>query len=76
MLARKSWRHGERDPLFFSSLMLNKLTQLNIKTEYAEIRDPEIWTSDNPVNPIFRAQALIAVTIGDVRLIDNMRLDN
>jgi pantothenate synthetase len=55
--------------------MIECLNHDGLVVEYAEIRDPDRWTPDLPVIPLARAQALIAVRIGAVRLIDNLRLD-
>ena len=55
--------------------MANALDDDGLIVEYAEVRDPDHWTPELPAAPLQRAQALIAVRIGSVRLIDNLRLD-
>ena len=75
LAARDAWSSGERDPGKLSAIMIECLNHDGLVVEYAEIRDPDRWTPEPPVIPLARAQALIAVRIGAVRLIDNLRLD-
>ncbi|MEA3291779.1 MAG: pantoate--beta-alanine ligase, partial [Pseudomonadota bacterium] len=73
--AKHAWREGERNPARLRELMHSKLNAPGVKIEYADLRDPLAWSADSPQRPMERAQALIAVDIGGVRLIDNLRLD-
>jgi len=73
--AHDAWSTGERDPKILSATMANALDYDGLMVEYAEVRDPDHWTPELPAAPLQRAQALIAVRIGSVRLIDNLRLD-
>ncbi|MBK7874795.1 MAG: pantoate--beta-alanine ligase [Planctomycetes bacterium] len=73
--ARDAWCAGERRPARLSAAMRTVLADGPATLEYAEIRDPERWTRDEPVGPIERAVALVAARLGGVRLIDNLRLD-
>jgi pantoate--beta-alanine ligase len=75
--ARRAWREqGERDPRTLDARMLEVLRGAGLEVEYAELRDPEHWSADEPRTPLRRAIALIAARCGGVRLIDNMRLDD
>ena len=73
--ARAAWRAGERDAAKLRAVMLDELNTTNMQVEYAELRDPEAWSTESPQGEMKRAQALLAVRIGKVRLIDNLRLD-
>ena len=74
--ARRAWRRdGERDPVELARRLRQELDDGPLEVEYAELRDPERWTPDQPGGPLERAVALIAGRLGGVRLIDNMRLD-
>lgn len=73
--ARHAWREGERSPARLREIMRAKLDTPGIEIEYADLRDPLAWSADSPGQPMERARALIAVDIGGVRLIDNLRLD-
>jgi len=75
MEARHAWEDGERDARVLRDTMHRTLDRPGISLDYAEVRDPEAWGVESPQGPMVRAQALIAVTIGGVRLIDNLRLD-
>ncbi len=69
-------RHeGERGANKLREVMLRELQTGDIQVEYAELRDPQAWSSAAPTIPMVRAQALIAALVGQVRLIDNLRLD-
>ena len=75
LAAREAWQSGERSPDRLSAAMTGHLNHDGLIVEYAEVRDPAHWTAQLPQTPLERAQALIAVRIGSVRLIDNLRLD-
>ena len=75
LAAREAWQSGERSPDRLSAAMTGHLNHDGLIVEYAEVRDPTHWTAQLPQTPLERAQALIAVRIGSVRLIDNLRLD-
>jgi pantoate--beta-alanine ligase len=74
LAARQEWQQGVRDPEHLQDIMRRMLDRPGVQIEYAEIRDPDAWTKDPPRGPLQSAQALIAVRIGAVRLIDNMSL--
>jgi len=74
--ARAAWDSGERRPGRLRDALLAALGEADITVEYAELRDPEHWTADVPDGPLERAVALIAARVGEVRLIDNARLDD
>ena len=75
LAARDAWQSGERTADGLSAAMADCLNHDGLTLEYAEVRDPAQWTAQLPQTPLERAQALIAVRIGSVRLIDNLRLD-
>ncbi len=73
--ARNAWRSGVRTSGSLRESMTNELKLANLDIEYATIRDPQTWGEPDDNQPLGRAQALIAVRLGEVRLIDNLRLD-
>lgn len=74
--ARAAWRErGVRAPRELRSVMLRALDGSGLTPEYAQVRDPERWTADEPNFELERGVALIAARAGEVRLIDNLRLD-
>lgn len=73
--ARDAWRAGERDPTRLQKVLSQELQVNGVQPEYAEVRDPEVWSPDPPKGPMTRAQALVAARVGKVRLIDTLRLD-
>ena len=75
LAARDAWSFGERDPGRLSAIMIECLNHNGLVVEYAEVRDPGRWISQPQATPLEHGQALIAVRIGSVRLIDNLRLD-
>ena len=75
LAARDAWSSGERDPGRLSAIMMECLSLDGLVVEYAEVRDPGHWISEPQATPLEHAQALIAVRVGSVRLIDNLRLD-
>ena len=75
LAARDAWSSGERDPGRLSAIMIECLNHDGLVVEYAEVRDPGRWIAQSQATPLEHGQALIAVRIGSVRLIDNLRLD-
>jgi pantoate--beta-alanine ligase len=74
--ARDAWHaEGVREPDELARRMRGVLERTSLAVEYAELRDPEAWTPVQPTEPMERAVALIAAKAGEVRLIDNLRLD-
>ncbi|MBT3705297.1 MAG: pantoate--beta-alanine ligase [Proteobacteria bacterium] len=76
LAAKKFWQQGERNPETLCRAMNDILEASTLVMEYAAIRDPENWSASPPYSHLNQAQALIAARMGNVRLIDNMRLDN
>lgn len=74
--AREAWRGGERDGDALQRVLLAELDHSGVEVEYAEIRDPRRWSADPPPSPLECAQALVAARVGEVRLIDNLALDD
>lgn len=68
---RTAWRRGERRRLVLEAELRHHLAGERI--DYALVRDPEHFASEP--ERLERAQALLAVRIGPVRLLDNLRLD-
>jgi len=73
--ARAAWRSGERRADRLGAVMRAVLMDSALAVEYATVRDPDSWSADELAAPLERAQALIAVRLGGVRLIDNLRVD-
>ncbi len=73
--ARELWRSGVHEAESLRAVMREELEGADVEVEYADVRDPQHWQADSPRGTMARAQALIAIRIGGVRLIDNMRLD-
>ncbi|MHC4262006.1 MAG: pantoate--beta-alanine ligase [Planctomycetota bacterium] len=74
--ARAAWSAGERSAVGLRSVLAQVLEHDGVEVEYADVRDPENF-ADVPADGdrLTRAQALVAARVGDVRLIDNLRLD-
>jgi pantoate--beta-alanine ligase len=72
--ANTLWKLGERQPTTLQTAMLNILDKSIIDLEYADIRDPDNWTAQQPAHDLKQARAFIAGNIEGVRLIDNMAL--
>ncbi|MGR3913371.1 MAG: pantoate--beta-alanine ligase [Gammaproteobacteria bacterium] len=75
--ARQAWRDGERDAGALEALMRAQLQDARMQIEYAEVRDPAQWSEAAPrsLRGAKRARALIAASLGGVRLIDNIALE-
>jgi pantoate--beta-alanine ligase len=71
LAARSAWERGERRRAALEAELQGALSGERI--DYAVVRDPERFASEP--ERLERAQALLAVRIGPVRLIDNLRLD-
>ena len=74
--ARSAWHKGTRDADELRNIILKSLQTSDAEIEYIDLRDPDNWESESPQGNMQRAQALIAVNFGGVRLIDNLRLDS
>ena len=72
--ARDAWQKGVRDPVTLENIMHQILRLPEIRIEYAAIRDGANWTRQTPSAAIESPRALIAVYLGEVRLIDNLFL--
>ena len=72
--AKKAWRDGVRSAGALESVMQTELNDARLRVEYAAIRDPENWSEDSPRGELKHARALLAVYVGDVRLIDTLLL--
>jgi len=72
--ARTAWQTGMRDPAGLEAVMCARLQDPRITVDYAAVRDPQNWSARPPPAPLQRGRALVAATVGGVRLIDNMRL--
>ena len=71
---RAAWERGVRDASELAAAVREHLEREQFTIGYATVRDPERWTADLPVGRLERAVALVAVRIGNVRLIDNRML--
>ena len=75
LAAINAWGNGERESKKLRQILLTTLDHPEIEIEYADLRDPEKWTTQSLQGELKSPpQALIAVTIGEVRLIDNTNL--
>jgi pantoate--beta-alanine ligase len=72
--ARDAWSRGTRDPRRLENIIRELLDAAGVVFDYASIRDDDNWTSHTPVHEISRARALVAASVGDIRLIDNLFL--
>ncbi len=73
--ARHAWQNGSRDPAGLEKIMRRILRRPEIRLEYAVIRDGAHWSRHTPSAGIQSPRALIAVRLGEVRLIDNLFLE-
>jgi pantoate--beta-alanine ligase len=69
------WNDSERSASALAARMQAAFENSSLIVEYAEVRDPQVWTELAAPGKLERAVALIAARAGSVRLIDNMRLD-
>ena len=76
LAARENWQPGGTSPASIEQALLQGIEHPDISIEYAAVRDPENWTTETPGSIQGSARALVAVYLGDVRLIDNMLLGN
>ncbi len=74
--ARELFGAGQRDADALCAALHRALQGSGLDVDYAEVRDPEAWSADRPRGLLERAVALVAARAGDVRLIDNLRLDD
>ncbi len=74
--AARLWQAGERDAERLTASLRGPLVQPGLLVEYAELRDPLRWSDEPPSGALERAVALVAVRIGEVRLIDNFVLSD
>jgi pantoate--beta-alanine ligase len=74
LAARQAWREGVREATMLAKIMHLELSKEAFNIEYAEVRDPQNWTAEKPDHVMRKAQALIAINLDGVRLIDNMSL--
>jgi pantoate--beta-alanine ligase len=75
LAARAAWGEGLREAAALAARARTVLKRSPLEPEYVEVRDPERWSAAAPRGPLERAVALVAARCGDVRLIDNLRLD-
>ena len=71
--AAAAWNTGETRADKLEAIMRQTLTHAEIEIEYVALRHPETWqpyTSTDTLAP----QALIAITLERIRLIDNLNL--
>ena len=74
--AKSLWSTGVRDSQQLCAAMKSILAESSMTVEYAVLRDPDNWQRPSQKDRLDCAIALIAVKIGEVRLIDNLRLDH
>ena len=72
--AHQAWHLGIRDCDQLRSVMRTALPS-PLLIEYADVRDPDNWQAHSPRGTLKKAIALIAARVGNIRLIDNLRLD-
>ncbi len=71
--AQHAWRDGERNIAQLERLMYAPLTAAQVRVEYATVRDAANWESQGALQ---QPRALIAGYVDEVRLIDNLALDD
>jgi pantoate--beta-alanine ligase len=67
----QAWRAGERDAARLEEAMGHELELPGVEVEYATVRDPQRWSAERPAGSLDEAVGLLAVRLGQVRLIDN-----
>jgi pantoate--beta-alanine ligase len=70
------YQGGVRDAGTLGAFLRGALSKAQLEVQYATVRDPEVWTAEEPKGDLARAVALIAVKLGSVRLIDNWVLSS
>lgn len=73
---RAAWRGGLRDADTLAEMLTHALDAPGINLEYGEIRNPADWRAETPSGLIDQAVALVAASVGGVRLIDSMLLSD
>ena len=71
---RRSWKSGEHSAQKLEKILLDSIEHPHIDVQYAAVRDERNWTVRTPLTVPKRPRALVAATIDDVRLIDNLAL--
>lgn len=74
LAAHSAWKRGERDAAVLRSVIEKTVVRPGVQLDYAALRDPRSWSSDEPTDRMQHAIALVAARVGGVRLIDNMLL--
>ncbi len=74
-VAKTHWQSGCQDCDTLRELMIAELGH-ELKVDYADLRNPCNWQKNSPTGKLDNAIALIAAWVGNVRLIDNLRLDD
>lgn len=69
-----AWKQGEQDPKILQNLMHKRLDKNYFQLEYAETRDSEYWTTDQPIKLNNLARVFVAGKIEGIRLIDTLCL--
>jgi len=70
-----AWNNGKYDAESLNAIMHEQLEHPEITIEYAQLRDPNNWNSNSLSGELTNPpQALIAIEIGGIRLIDNSNL--
>ncbi len=73
-LAKQNWQQGIRNAKTLEASMVEILNHSEFVLEYAAIRDEKNWTTETPEIELSWPRALIALNLGQIRLIDNMSL--
>jgi len=74
--AHALYASGVRDAGTLGAFLRGALSKEQLEIQYATVRDPEVWTPEEPKGELANAVALIAVKLGSVRLIDNWVLSS
>lgn len=72
--ARNAFGDGVREVAELEKIMRSELQHPLIKIQYAKVRDGDNWNAMLDLNIATAPRALVAVQIGEVRLIDNLSL--